>query len=70
MKVDSCQRRGMIEPEIDHMKTDGRLARSPLKGGTGARSSRLSGVRGRAITSRWQRDRGVQGELPSLPMKC
>ena len=29
------RRRSAIEPEIGHMKTDGRLARCPLKGGTG-----------------------------------
>ncbi|MEI4471079.1 IS5 family transposase [Frigidibacter sp. MR17.24] len=29
------RRRAAIEPEIDHMKTDGRLARSPLKGTIG-----------------------------------
>ena len=29
------RRRSAIEPEIGHMKTDGRLARSPLKGTTG-----------------------------------
>jgi len=29
------RRRSAIEPEIGHMKTDGRLARSPLKGTIG-----------------------------------
>ena len=35
MLVRLLRRRSAIEPEIGHMKTDGRLARCPLKGAAG-----------------------------------
>ncbi len=42
------RRRSAIEPEIGHMKTDGRLSRCPLKG-TAGYSRRLQGIACRAM---------------------